>query len=225
MELLEFARGPGLAISLTVFLAGVAWRIYGILRLGRKPDHSLPRSTRTTAGAWRMILRKMWPHRAFYADSAGATFNGYLYHLGWFIAFLVFVPHIAFVERITGISWPALPDPVMYMATALAILGLIAALLRRLTDPVLRLLSNFDDYFSWIVTMLPLITGMALIHGSYYGQEQVPPTPYTTPLALHLLSLELLLVWMPFGKLAHAFLVFLSRGTTGAAFARKGAQP
>jgi hypothetical protein len=66
---------------------------------------------------------------------------------------------------------------------------------------------------------------MALIHGSYYGLEQVPPTPYPTTLALHLLSLELLLVWMPFGKLSHAFLVFLSRGTTGAAFARKGAQP
>ncbi len=225
MELLEFARGPGLAIALTIFATGVAWRIYGILRLGRKPDFSAPRSTQTTAGAWRMILRKMWPHREFYADSAGATFNGYLYHVSWFVAFIAFVPHIAFVKRLTGISWPAPPDTVMYVATALAILGLIVALLRRLTDPVLRLLSNFDDYFSWIVTMLPLVTGMALIHGSYHGLEQVPPTPYTMPLALHLLSLELLLVWMPFGKLSHAFLVFLSRGTTGAAFARKGAQP
>lgn len=225
MELLEFARGPGLAVSLTIFAIGVAWRIYGILRLGRKPDFSAPRSIQTTAGAWRMILRKMWPHREFYADSAGATFNGYLYHVGWFVAFLAFVPHITFIERLTGVSWPALPDTVMYVATALAILGLVAALLRRLTDPVLRLLSNFDDYFSWVVTMLPLITGMALIHGSYHDLKQVPPTPYTTPLALHLLSLELLLVWMPFGKLSHAFLVFLSRGTTGAAFARKGAQP
>lgn len=225
MDLLEFARGPGLAIALTTFIIGVSWRIYGILRLGSKPDFSLPRSTRTAAGAWRMILGKMWPHREFFADSAGATFNGYLYHLGWFVALLAFMPHIAFVERLTGISWPALPDPVMYVATAVAILGLTAALLRRLTDPVLKLLSNFDDYFSWVVTLLPLVTGMALINGTYYGLEQVPPTPYTTPLALHLLSLELLLIWMPFGKLSHAFLVFLSRGTTGAAFARKGAQP
>ncbi|MDP1537895.1 MAG: hypothetical protein Q8L95_12005 [Burkholderiales bacterium] len=225
MELLEFARGPGLTIALTLFIIGVAWRLYGIFRLGRKKDYSAPRSTATTTGALRMILRKMWPHREFRADSAAATFNGYLYHLGWFIAFLAFVPHIAFVKRLTGISWPALPDPVMYIATAIAILGLIAALLRRLTDPVLKLLSNFDDYFSWIVTMLPLITGMALIHDSYYGLEQIAPTKYPVPLALHLLSLELLLIWMPFGKLSHAFLVFLCRGTTGAAFARKGARP
>jgi nitrate reductase gamma subunit len=225
MNLLEFARGPGLTISLIIFALGVIWRLWGIFRLGKKPDHSAPRSTATTAGAWRMIFSRMWPRREFQAASGGATFNGYLYHLGWFIAFLAFLPHIAFVERLTGLSWPALPDAVMAVATAVAILGLVIALARRLTDPVLRLLSNFDDYFTWLVTMLPLITGMALIHGSYYGLESIPPTPYTTPLALHLLSLELLLIWMPFGKLSHAFLVFISRGTTGAAFARKGAQP
>lgn len=222
MNLLEFSRGPGLAISLIIFAVGVAWRLWGIFRLGKKPDLSAPRSTATTAGAWRMILSKMWPQRAFLAASGGATFNAYLYHLGWLIAFLTFVPHIAFVERLTGLSWPALPDAVMAVATAVAILGLVIALARRLTDPVLRLLSNFDDYFTWVVTVLPLITGMALIHRTYYGIESIPPVLYTTPLALHLLSLELLLVWLPFGKLAHAFLVFVSRGTTGAAFARKG---
>ena len=33
------------------------------------------------------------------------------------------------------------------------------------------------------------------------------------------------LIWLPFGKLAHAFLVFVSRGTTGATMTRKGARP
>jgi len=217
MELLEFARGPGLIISVCIFAIGVVWRLLGIFKLGKKTDLSKPRSTATIAGGLRMILRKMWPHKEFLGDTAIATFNGYLYHIGWFIAFLAFAPHIAFVERETGISWPALPNAVMYVATAVAILGLGVALLRRLTDPVLKMLSNFDDYFSWVVTMLPLITGMALI----------PPEKYTepVPLALHLLSLELLLVWMPFGKLSHAFLVFVSRGITGAAFARKGLRP
>ena len=91
--------------------------------------------------------------------------------------------------------------------------GLIAALAARLSDGVLRLLSNFDDYFSWAVTMLPLLTGMALL--------PMPAEP--VPLAIHLLSLELLLVWLPFGKLAHAALVFVSRWRTGADFTRKGA--
>jgi hypothetical protein len=38
-----------------------------------------------------------------------------------------------------------------------------------------------------------------------------------------LLSVELLFIWLPFGKLAHAFLVFASRGMTGAVLERRGA--
>jgi hypothetical protein len=84
------------------------------------------------------------------------------------------------------------------------------------------MLSSFDDWFSWLVTILPMLTGMAVI--SLPLDRPYPPVPLDpTPLAIHLLSLELLLVWLPFGKLAHAFLVFVSRGMTGAAFARKGA--
>jgi hypothetical protein len=88
---------------------------------------------------------------------------------------------------------------------------------------VLKLLSNFDDYFSWFVTILPMITGMAVISLSL--DQPYPARPLNpVPVAIHLLSLELLLVWLPFGKLSHAFLVFLARGYTGAAFARKGAE-
>ena len=93
-----------------------------------------------------------------------------------------------------------------------AFVSLFIALMERLTDPVRRLLSGFDDYFSWAVVLLPLATGMVAI-------QQSDPLP----LAIHLLSVELLFVWLPFGKLAHAFLVFASRGVTGAALARKGA--
>jgi nitrate reductase gamma subunit len=96
-------------------------------------------------------------------------------------------------------------------------------LFERLTDPVLRLLSGFDDYFSWFVVFLPLLTGMAAA-GGWSPQPTPSGAPlYPLPLAIHLLSVELLFLWLPFGKLAHAFLVFMSRGVTGAALARKGA--
>ncbi|OIQ63640.1 hypothetical protein GALL_548200 [mine drainage metagenome] len=46
---------------------------------------------------------------------------------------------------------------------------------------------------------------------------------YETLLAVHILSVAVLLIWFPFGKLMHAALVFVSRGSTGALFERKGA--
>jgi hypothetical protein len=45
---------------------------------------------------------------------------------------------------------------------------------------------------------------------------------YRGPLAVHLLSLELLLVWFPFGKLMHAFLVLPARMQLATFFGRRG---
>jgi len=225
MDLLEFARGPALAFSLVVFFAGTAWRLWGIFRRPRKADFSAPRSTALAAGALRSIWVRMFPRREFGSPGLAETVNAYAYHLGIALIVLAFAPHIEFVRRLTGLHWPALPDVVTYIATAVAIVGLLIALLNRLTVGVLRLLSNFDDYFTWAVTILPIATGMALIERLYVPAPILAPELPTSPalLALHLLSLELMLVWLPFGKLSHAFLVFVSRARTGSDLARKGA--
>ena len=223
VELLEFARGPALWSSLAVLIAGSLWRIAGILRLGTEPDLSEPRSTRLLAGAMRGILARMMPRKEFQHRDKLGVWNGYVYHLGLAVIVFGYVPHIHFVERLTGLAWPPLPGPLVYLCVGLTFVSLFIALMERLTDPVRRLLSGFDDYFSWFVVFLPLATGMMAIHQSYApGAAPVLPLE-PLPVAIHLFSVELLLVWLPFGKLAHAFLVFASRGATGAALARKGA--
>ncbi len=47
--------------------------------------------------------------------------------------------------------------------------------------------------------------------------------PYQTVLAVHILSVEALMIWFPFSKLMHLFTMFAVRGVTGVLFARKGA--
>ena len=223
VELLQFARGPALWASLAVLLAGSLWRIVGIVRLGAKPDLSEPRSTRLFAGAMRGIFARMVPRVEFRLRKKLSFWNGYVYHVGLAVIVFGYLPHIHFVKRLIGVSWPALPEPVFFVCVGLTFVSLFIALVERLTDPVRRLLSTFDDYFSWAVVLLPLATGMIAIHQSYApGAAPAPPLD-PLPLAIHLLSVELLFVWLPFGKLAHAFLVFASRGITGAALTRKGA--
>ena len=222
-EFLEFARGPALWASLAVLAAGSLWRVAAILRLGAGPDLSEPRSTRVLAGAMRGIFARMIPRREFRHRTQLGVWNGYVYHLGLAVIAFGYLPHIHFIERLTGLVWPPLPGPVVYVCVGVTFVSLFMTLMERLTDPVRRLLSGFDDYFSWIVVFLPLATGMIAIHQSYApGAAPTPPLD-PLPLAIHLLSVELLFVWLPFGKLAHAFLVFASRGATGAALIRKGA--
>ena len=225
MTLLEFARGPALDVSLAIFFLGTAWRLWAVYRRPRKTDRSAPRRSDTVAGGLRAIWQRMLPRRAYERIGMTATINAYAYHIGIAVIVFAFAPHIGFIERLTGLGWPALPDWVTYVATALAIVGLVFALATRLTDDVQRLLSNFDDYFTWVVTMAPIVTGMALIEQSYVpaAPMAVAATPNPTLLAVHLLSLEAMLIWFPFGKLSHAVLVFVSRYRTGADFTRKGA--
>lgn len=212
MDLLDLARGPALWLSLAVLFGGSAWRIAAIWRLGSRADLSEPRETRLLAGALRGIFVRMLPRKDLSRSGTLGYLNGYVYHLGLAVIVFGYLPHIRFIERLTGLAWPALPGPAVYVAAGITFVSLFLALLERLTDPVRRLLSGFDDYFSWFVVLLPLATGMVAI-------DQSDPLP----VSVHLLSVELLLVWLPFGKLGHAFLVFFSRGITGAALARKGA--
>ena len=224
VELLEFARGPALAVSAAIFALGLVWRIYGIFARPPRTDYSQPRRHDALGGGIRAVFAKMRPPKGVKIRGA-QMLNAYAYHIALALVAFTFAPHIGFIARHFGLGWHPLPDLVTYVATAVAIVGLLVALMYRLTDGVQRLLSNFDDYFSWAVTLLPLVTGMALLERPYYPAPIVAPELPTTPtlLAVHLLSLELLLVWLPFGKLAHAVLFAFSRWRAGVAFAHKGA--
>jgi nitrate reductase gamma subunit len=147
-----------------------------------------------------------------------------VFHVGLALVFFGYAPHIAFIHRLTGLAWPALPDWLVYLAAAATIISLLMALLFRLTDPVLRRISGADDIITWAVTMLPLLTGMAVLGDPSAAILARDHPVYRGPLAVHLLSLELLLVWFPFGKLMHAFLVLPARMQLATFFGRRGVQ-
>jgi nitrate reductase gamma subunit len=150
------------------------------------------------------------------------TLNPYVFHIGLALVFFGYAPHIAFMTRLTGLHWPALPDPVMYMAAAATIISLLIALMFRLTDPVLKKISTADDMVTWLVTMLPLMTGMAVASVPSSALHSYAHTIYRGPVAVHLMSLELLLIWFPFGKLMHAFLVWPGRMQMATYLGRRG---
>ncbi len=110
MTLLEFARGPALAFALAVFVIGVELRA-PVRRAGlpRRPDLSPARegAPSALAAAWHANLRAMWPRTAFAPSTHFITLNGYAFHVGLALIFFGYAPHIAFIRRVTGLSWPA----------------------------------------------------------------------------------------------------------------------
>ena len=216
MDLLDFARGPAMQWAAWILVAGTIWRIVGIVLLKEKVDHSEPRGPSGLGSALKVIYSRSFTAEPFKPATLYPKMLAYVMHLGLFAVVLLFVPHILFFESFLGFGWPGLPNSAIYVLGVAAVASGIALLVRRMTSPVLKLISNFDDYFSWLMTLLPLVTG--LIIPLRLGIR------YETLLAIHILSVAALLIWLPFGKLGHTFLVFITRGTTGMAFERRGAK-
>ena len=217
MDLLDFARGPALQWAAYILVAGTIWRIVGIVLLREKPDFSEPRARGGLGAALKVIYTRSFTAEPFKPATMYPKMMAYVQHIGFFAVVFLFVPHIVFFEGFLGFDWPGLPNSVIYVFGVAAVVASLALLIRRMMSPVLKLISNFDDYFTGFVAVLPLMTGLLIpVRPGFLRYEDL--------LAIHILSVVLLMVWLPFGKLGHTFLVFITRGTTGMVFERRGAK-
>ena len=211
-DFLLWVRGPGLVIATVVLVFGVILRLVEIVGLGRRPDLARARGRRFTG--WGTILSRSLPRPEVFHRSVLTYIGGYVFHLGFFIVLLFLAPHIRLLEGVFGFAWPALPTSVIDAVTVVTLVALVVVLVHRLADPVKRFLSTPGDYVAWALTFLPVFTGYLAYHHLLFR--------YETLLGLHILSVELLMVALPFTKLVHTVTLFVARWYTGEAYGRRG---
>jgi nitrate reductase gamma subunit len=204
-----------LKVALVIFVLGASWRLIFLLRMKKRVDLSAPRGGNEMFGGLWMIASRSINHGPLTDSIKAPIANAYLMHLVLAIVIFAAAAHIELIEKAFGIGWRALPHLAIRISTIVLLATIAVTIYRRLRHPVLRLLSNFDDWFSLLVTGLVIVTG--LVSAMVEGTDD-------NLLAIHILSFDLLLIWFPFGKLMHAFLIFGSRYSTGVAFAHKGAR-
>ena len=118
------------------------------------------------------------------------------------------------ITNLTGLSWPGLPSQFVDLVAVVTMAAMIVVLVDRINKPAKRFLSTFEDWFTWTVTFLPVLTGwMAVQHLLL---------PYTLMLAIHILTVEILLIVLPFTKLFHAFTLIGSRWYNGKVNGQRG---
>lgn len=213
MQLLAWVRGPGLNLAVGIFLFGVLWRLFEIYSLGRKKDLAAPRTVPGASGL-RTVFRRTLPAEGMLKKAPVTYIAGGIFHVGLAIVVFLFAPHIKLIQSLIGVSWLALPSQFIDLVTIVTLAVMLVVLADRIKNPVKRFLSTFEDWFTWALTFLPLLTGWLAIRHLLL--------PYTTMLALHILCVELLLVFLPFTKLFHAFTVFGSRWFNGTVNGHKG---
>jgi nitrate reductase gamma subunit len=214
MSFLELTEGPLWYIAATIFVVGVVWRLIGILMIGRPKDMSRARKF-APGGAIKAIILHSVPHGGNLSRTVYHFVTGYAFHVGLFVLLFFAAPHVDFIrERILGFGWPSLPRWAFIIAAEAAFAGIILMWVRRMTDPVMRKLSDWDDHIGTWLTFLVMLTGCLALQESNDGLR-----------AFHMLCVELLLVYFPFSRLMHAFTFVFSRSYTGATYGRRGVTP
>ena len=214
-ELLTWVRGPGFQIATIIFVLGIMLRLFEIIMLGRKANLAEAKGPEMSSGV-RTIFTRTLPDASTFKRSTFTITTGYIFHIGLFVVIFLFAPHILLFKEVLGISWPALPSTVIDATAVVTMITLVAVLVNRLKDPVKRFLSNFDDYLGWFVTILPLVTGYIAFHRVGMSAPAL--------IAIHILSVELLMVVFPFTKLMHMFTLVLARWYNGAISGYRGVQ-
>ncbi len=215
IEFLNWVRGPGFQIATIIFVAGVIIRFAEILLLGRKTNLAEAKGSEMSSGL-RAIVTKSIQDKSTFQRSMITIVTGYIFHLGLFITIFLFAPHILMFKDVFGFGWPSLPTPVVDAMAVVTIIALLAVLVHRMRNTVLKFLTTTEDYLVWLVTILPLITGYIAFHRMGLSAP--------TLLAIHILSVELFLVIFPFTKLMHTFTIVLSRWYGGAISGYRGVE-
>jgi nitrate reductase gamma subunit len=189
MNLLEFAEGPGLHGAILVMVAGFCARL--IFSIAMRRDQDL-----------------YWARKEFGIPGERWKLDSFLMHAALLVAIFGFAPHILLIRDLTGLEWPSLPIAIVWFAGAATLIAMLWLLAYRLSERTRRQLATLDDYLSWALVFAAVATGMlAFPHlggGSILG-------PYAMLLTAHLLSIELLMIYLPFGKLMHLILMPLFR--------------
>ena len=211
MSFLDLVEGPLFTFAATVFVIGALWRLIGIIRIGRKKDISPPKAS-AAAGFIKGNFRHFLPRGIFAKRTMVHIVGGYGFHLGLFVLIFFGAYHIDFLnERILGFSWPAMPRWAFLMTSGIAFAGLIILWVRRISDPVMRLISSKDDHIGSWLTFLVMLSGCFALEQAHDSLK-----------ATHMLLVNIWLIYFPFSRLMHGFTFVLSRGNSGATYGRKG---
>ena len=170
-DLISFCRGPLFFFSIAVFVLGGLRHI--IMRVYMKDETPREGCLLREGGLWLAPLRL-------------------LFLTGMVLVPLFFTGHIRLWERGTGVSWPALDQPLVCLLTIVtAVLGLVL-LVARLAIPCLRASRHPD------VWLIPPLVSLTFISGYLLAHPDSHVLPLKPLVLLHVLSAETLLVRLPF---------------------------
>ncbi len=201
---LEFARGPLFWTAFAFMALGLARQflltLADVVRVWKRAgDRNLPaRSVLRNTLRW-LVPFERWRNRRLY------SLTTMIFHAGVILVPVFLAGHIELWRQGTGLSWPALPNPLATGLTLAAVLAAFAVVVQRAAVGEARSLSRFQDYGIPLLIALVMGTGFLVMH------PQWNPAAADATLLVHALCADTLLFLVPLSKLSHMVLLPLAQ--------------
>ncbi len=208
-SLYTFARGPMVWIAFIAFFVGMLYRIYSILQMAKREKIIFPYlSVKYTL---RSLLHWLVPYASIsMRRHPWFTAITFAFHISLLAVAIFLKAHVELWQESWKISWWSLPVGLGDFLTIIVLVCLILLVLRRLSQRDVKFLTSRSDYIVLTIVALPFLTGFLAHHELLLE--------YKIMLTIHMIAGELMLIAVPFTKLSHMFVFFLTRAHTGSEF-------
>ena len=206
----QFVTGPLAWLTFIVFFGGVIYKAVWYIRgLNWQLDRVAykPYMKYGLKGAARSILYWLFPYGTHsWRNNPFFTFLVFLLHVGILITPVFLLGHNILLKERWGFSFWTISETTADLLTIGVIVAVLFLVLRRIALPEVRIITTAYDYLMLAIAVAPFVTGL-IAHYAAAGYEHW--------LILHILCGEAFLIAIPFTKLSHFILFFLSRAQLG----------
>jgi len=130
----------------------------------------------------------------------------FVFHIGLLVTPVFLLAHNIILKERWGRSLWTIPGSVADVLTIVVIIAAIFLILRRIALPEVRILTTTYDFLVLAIAVAPFVTGF-ITH--YIASD------YKFWLIVHVICGEIMLIAIPFTKLSHFVLFFMSRAQLG----------
>lgn len=209
---IQFGRGPLFAAVFALMVLGltrvVALTVVGIVEAYRRSWDRIVnwKEVAYQTFHWLVPVARLWRTRPIYSSVS------LLFHVGLLLVPFFAAAHVLLWRRAMGFGWSAMPQSAADVLTVLTLLAGAGLLVGRVTSSAARGISRPQEYFWPILLLIPFATGYACSHAVLSAKT------YQELMLLHVYSADLIMVLIPFTKIAHCVLAPLSQVVTAVAW-------
>jgi nitrate reductase gamma subunit len=203
--LIDFAGGPLFRFCFALMVLGLLriliLEVWGAVEAHRRAgDPKMPWGL-----AIRRTLQWLFPVKRGLNQRPIYSVISIIFHVGLILVPLFLYAHVQLWKGALGFGWFTLSEPLADVLTVTTIIGAVALLIGRIGSRTSRFLSRKQDYLWPLLLLVPFVTGYVC------ANLGVGAGAYQTFMLIHILAGNLILLLLPFTKIAHCVLMPFSQ--------------